>query len=808
MEQLVQDIRYAIRSIIKRPGFSAAAVLTLALGIGLNSGVLSVVDTVLLQPLPYPEPERLVSLWETQGGPEKDLVTPAAFTFWKEQSQSFESMAAYFHWLPNLSGAEKPETLLAARVSSSLFQLLAIEPLVGRIFTPAEDQGSAQPVAVLSHGLWQRAFGADPDVAGQTVQLDGQSYSILGVMPAAFRFPLHEQMMGQKISLWVPFKIEGGERTNRADHNFDVIARLTPGVPLKQAQAELNSLSARYQSLDPNPEARRGALAVPAKEQLVGHLRPTLALLLAAVACVLLIACANVVNLLMTSAVGRRKEIAIREALGAGRLRVARQFLIESMLLAIAGGLIGFLALRWGAGLLASLGPASIPRLADTAFNLRTAGFALAAALLAGLLSGALVVFSGREGKLHEVLSESGRRTSTAGPASSRMRGLLVVAEVALAVLLTVGAALLIRSTLKLQEVDSGFRAASVLTGWVFLPGYRYSEPQQAAAFYQRLFQRLEGLPGVDAAGGTTSLPLTDSEWVSGVEFESPSRDGENRTTAAFRVVAADYFQALEIPILQGRGFSRSDDAEAAPVAIINQSMAQRFWPQEDPVGKSIKIDAAGSKWWRIAGVVGSTRYKGPAVQPIAEVHVPHSQMPTNHLALTIRSSGGDPNGLVGLLRRELQALDADQAVFSLKAMNELQSEAVSEPRFRTFLLSLFSVLALLLAMLGIYGVLSFAVAQRTHEMGVRMALGADGGRLRRLVVMQGMKPVLIGMGLGLAAALGLVRLISSLLFGVSQYDPWAFAGVTALLLLAALLACYLPARRATRVDPVMAMRE
>lgn len=807
MEGLLQEFRHGLRLLARSPGFTAVAVLTLALGLGATISVFELINTVTLRPLPYSEPDQLFTLWESQDGTDRESLAPAEFAYWRARSKSLEKMAAYTYWLPSLTGVERPEALLAARVSAELFHLLDVEPFLGRVFSSEEDDPGGERVAVLGHGVWQRAFGSDRKVVGRQVRLGGEKYTIIGVMPSGFQFPLQEELPGQRVGLWVPLRLDSEELNNRADHYLDVVARLASGISPERADAEMRELSQRFEGEHPDPQSHHPMVLVPLQERLVGHLRPAFQILLGAVACVLLVACANVVNLLLVRVVGREKEIAIRAAVGATRLRLARSFVIESLLLATLGGVSGLLLAHWGLSLFVALNPASIPRIREISVDIRVLAFTLAISVLAGLVSGLTVVLTGGKPNLQESLKEGGFTTWGRGIAGKGIRSLLVVAEVALAVLLTVGAALLIQSYIRLQAVDPGFTTDNVLTCWIFHSDAKYQDPHRVVAFYRELLPRLESLPGVRSAGAVNSLPLTDSNLISGIELEgAQGRDGSNRSVAAFRVVSPDYFETLRIPLVRGRYFSAGDDSRNPEVVIINQAMARRLWPGQDPLGKRLKLDAANPAWRQIVGVVGSVHFAGPSREPGAEVYVPQAQNPLQQVSLVVRTAG-DPKDLIRAVRSEVLAIDRDQPIFDVRTMKELMAGSLAEPRFRTALVTLFSVLAFFLAILGIYGVLSYSVGQRTHEIGVRVALGAGAPEVLRMILGQGMRLTLVGVLLGLAGAFALTRVLSSLLFGVAAGDLATFAGVSLSVIAAAVVACFIPARRATRVDPLLALR-
>jgi len=816
----LQDLRYGARMLWKSPVVTLVAVAALALGIGANTAIFSVVNTVLLRPLPFAEADRLVMVWDTHPFALKlgyDYIPSSNGTFadFRQQSESFEQMAALDTWTVNLTGRNEPERIEGTQVSSSLFPLLRARPLLGRAFTPEEEKPGAARVVVMSHGLWQRRFGGDANILGQTVTLDGEKYEVVGVMPPDFTFPQNSGLpaffpFAQKTDLWTPWVLTEEQRQNRGSHHIAVIGRLKPGRTLQQAQAELGTIASRLEQQYPDDLKDFGVSVMPLHEQVIGKSRVAILVLLCVVAFVLLIACANVANLLLARAAARQKEVAIRTALGASRGRVIRQLLTESVLLSFIGGALGVLLAMWGVDLLIALSPGDIPRTGEIGIDARVLGFTFGVSLLTGLVFGLAPALQASKQDLHEALKEGGRGGTT-GPRRARVRSILIVFEVALALVLLVGAGLLVRSFFKLRNVSPGFDPENVLTLNVPLPGTRYKDGAQASAFYQRLIERLKALPGVEAVGAVSQLPLTGAEEIDGFDIEGRPgpASGADVQTADFRVVSTDYFRAMKIPLVSGRYFTEQDTAGAPGVIIIDETLARRFFPNEDPLGKRINEGGSPNRlgFLTIVGVVAGIKHSSLDAEPKPAMYVSYLQSHWLDMTLTVRAGGGGAENLAAAVRREVWALDKDQPVAGVQTLESLFAKAVAPQRFQMMLVGLFAAVALLLSVVGIYGVMAYAVTQRTHEIGIRMALGAQRGDVFKLLMSQGMAQALIGVAIGLAGAFALTRLMSSLLFGVSATDPLTFAGVSLLLSSVALLACYVPARRATKVDPMVALR-
>ncbi|HEV2915193.1 MAG TPA: ABC transporter permease [Pyrinomonadaceae bacterium] len=811
MSTFWQDLRYGARMLLRKPGFTLVAVITLALGIGANTAIFTVVNAVLLRSLPYPQPEQLVRIGGTNLQRNKTLGTmsPQDFYDWRDRNTVFESIAAYDSWSPSLTGTGEPERLAAGRVSASFFNVLKSEPALGRSFLPTEEQRGNQMVAVLSYGLWQRRFGADPKIVGRQIMLNSVGYTVVGVMPRDFESPQFSGIGFEQPELWAPFAPDLTQWSRSGRAVDAAIARLKAGVSLEQAQAEMHLIARQLQQQYPEENAGEDVSLASLHGQLVGKIRSALLVFLVAVGFVLLIACANVANLLLARAAARQREMAIRTALGAGRYRIVRQLLTESLLLSALGGLLGLLLALWATDYLVALGSDSIPRLGSIGLDLRVLSFTTALTFLTGIAFGLAPAISTSNPDLNETLKEGGR-TSTGGAGRQRVRSLLVVSEIALSLLLLIGAGLLIKSFMRLQRVDPGFDPRNVLSMSIFLPGTKYPEESQHVAFFDQLDERAASLPGVEAVGMVSNLPVsgnfdTVSFYIEGQPVPAPANvpDVERYT------INSDYFRAMGIPLLSGRPFGAQDRADAPAVAIIADTAARRFWPNESPIGKRIKLgslDNPERPWISIVGVVGDVRHYGLDIAPEPQLYLPHRQNPTQFMTLVVRSTG-NPEGQIAAVREQVWAIDRDQPVFNIKPMESFVAESIAPRRFTMLLLGLFATVALVLAIIGLYGVMSYAVTQRTHEIGVRMALGAQGSDVLKMIVGHAMTLVMIGVVTGLVAAFALTRVISSFLYGVSATDAWTFVAVPLLLCAVAAAASYLPARRATKVDPMVALR-
>jgi len=807
MGSIWQDIRYGLRTLLKARGFTAAAVLALALGIGINTAIFSIVNGILLRPLPYADPSRLVSLAEVNPaeGPDPYPVSAPNYADWAGQARSFEGLAAYRAGSSasfSLASGGGPEWVQGVGVSAGLFPVLGVNPSLGRFFQPDEDAPGSNTVVILSHGLWQRRFGADPDIVGKALTLSGKSYSVVGVMPAGFEFPVQPS----KAELWVPLALGKDDLAEemRGMHKLSVVGRLRPGADLEGARAEMNTVSARLQQQYPETNTGKSAHVVSLHEHVVGNIRTPLLLLLGAVGCVLLIACANVANLLLARATVRQKEVALRTALGASRLRVVRQLLTESAVLALLGGALGLLFAALATELLVAVSPADIPRLGAVGIDARVLAFTLAVSLLTGVVFGLAPAVQSSKADLNEMLKEGGGKGS-AGGGRGRVRSALVVSEVALALLLLIGAGLLIKSFMLLQQSDPGFDGRNVLTVRVPLPESKYSEPPKARAFYQSLLERVKALPEVQHAAVTTSIPLTGWNTVFGFEIPGRPAPPPGKTLEAeFIAVSPEYHQAMGIRLLRGRHFSDHDRKEAPGVVIVNEAMARRHWPGEDALGQQIRIGPAARQ---IVGVVADVKQEGLAAEATEQMYAPVNQVPSPPSKTLVVRSSSDPTGLVAAIRRAVLEVDPEQPTTNVRTMEQVTAQSIAQPRLYMTLLGVFGAVALLLAAIGIYSVLAYSVTQRTRELGIRMALGARPLEIVRLVVSQGMLLTGAGIALGLAAAYLLSRTLSSLVYGISPTDATIFAAVPAALGAVALVACYIPARRATRISPVTALR-
>lgn len=809
MGTLIQDLRYGFRLLLKHPGFTLVAVITLALGIGANSAIFSVVNAVLLRPLPYRDSERLVMI--NHDYPQLQLrasVSAYGYRHYRDRAGSFENLTAFSGRSFSLTGRGEPERLAAMAVTPSFLSTLGAAPAQGRDFLPEEDQPGQNQVVVLSHGLWQRRFGGDGALLGQTITLDGEVYTVVGIMPAHFQFG---REIGSNVDLWTPAVFTPEQLSpDRLTWEFlQVIGRLKPDVSYREAQAELDLIADNLRG-EYMPEADRsnwGLVLEPLQERLVGELRPALWMLLGAVGFVLLIACANVANLLLARAGARQKEIAIRKAIGASRWRILRQLLAESVLLSLLGGGVGLLFAFWGVGLLAGFEQIHIPRAHEIGLDGSVLVFTTVVSLLTGVLSGLAPGLQRSAVHLQETLKEGGR-TGSAG-ARQGLRSALVTFETALALVLLIGAGLLIKSFQRLQDVDPGFRAGNVLSMHLALPESKYREPQELDNFYKQLLEEVRGLPGVESAGAISTLPL--SGFGSSGSFQIEGRvlpPGESSPHGARWRATPGYFETLRIPLLRGRFFTDEDTAESPGVVIIDENLARKYWPGEDPLGKRLGFEGGldSPRWREIVGIVGHVKHEALEGESRAQYYIPQSQSPQRHLFLVARSSG-DPASLTGAVRGSIRKLDPDLPAALVRSMEQMVSDSLARRRFSTLLLGIFAFIALGLAAVGIYGLTSYSVSQRTHEVGIRMALGAGKGEILAMVVRQGMVFTVAGVVIGLAGALGLTRFLSGLLFGVQPTDPLTFLTVSLFLLAVALLACLIPARRATRLDPMAALR-
>lgn len=815
MKAFRQDLRYGARILVKNPGFTLVAILALVLGIGANSAIFSVVNAVVLRPLPYAKSDQLVLIGGNLHRAGFDQLSASApeFTDYRQQTKLFEYIAAYYLSGFNLTGLDEPERLQGASVSAALFPLLGIQPEIGRAFREDEDLLGHDQVAVISHSLWQRRFGLDPSISGRTIVLDGKPVTIVGVMPPSFSFPDPE------IQIWKPiaFDPELLTENNRGSHFLTVIARIKDGVTFAQAQSEIATISSRMSQDHRNVYKSTGfsAKIYSLQEQIIGDARLALFVLLAAVGFVLLIACANVANLLIAKVAGRSKEVAIRSALGASRARIISQFLTESLLLASLGGAFGLMLAWWGVKVLVQLGPSDLPRLAEVNLDPRVLLFTTATSVLTGLLFGLVPALHASRPGLLETLKQGGRTSSERTP--RRLRGALVIAEFSLALVLLIGAVLMIRSFSKLHQVDPGFRPENLVTFRVVLPRAKYSTFQQQAAFYQQAMQRIGSTPGIVAAGATNILPFSGFSSDRSLLIEGrPVAPGEPHPDEQLRFISPNYFKAMGAPLLEGRDFTDRDASGTPRVAIVDQSMAERYWPSNSAVGKRIAYAGVREnkpEWIEIVGVAKNIKYEGVDSKDNPQIYLPCYQplftdinwrMPP--LFLVVRSASPIA-GAIANIRAEVAAIDKDQPLSDVKTMQQRMGDSVARQFFSMLLLGLFATLAMVLALVGIYGIMSYSVSQRTNEIGVRLALGAQTRDIIKLVVREGMVLAVAGVLVGIAGAAALTRLMATLLFNVSALDPFTFAVVPILLAIVAFVACYVPARRATKVDPMVALR-
>ncbi len=810
MESQIKDIRYGVRSLLKHPGFTCIAVLTLALGIGANTAIFSVVNAVLLRMLPFREPDRLVMVWEDASfaGFPRNTPAPANYADWKSQNQVFEEMAALDQRSFNLTGDGEPEKIEANGVTANFFGLLGIKPILGRVILPEEDKPEANKVVMLSYSLWQQRYGGDRGVVGRELLLNGEKYTVVGVMPAGFQF------MESRIGLWVPIAFTSETLTQRGSHYLIVVARTKPGVTLAQANADIHTIQQRIARDHPDQAGRLSAFVMPLREQLAGDVRRPLLVLLVAVGFVLMIACANIANLSLSRAASRRREIAVRAALGASRVHIVRQLLVESLLLATAGGVCGLVLASWSFAFLQRLIPDGLALSTKLTLDLPVLGFTLLLALLTAVVFGLVPAFQASKTDLNEALKQGGGRTGL-NAGGNRLRSIMVVTEVALALVLLVGAGLLIQTFLKLRDQYSGLRPENVLTLRTVLPRSKYPEQPQRAAFYKQVLERVKSLPGVVSAGYATSIPLawkggTSGFFPEGRTVERVSAEGLSYD-ANHRQVSADYLKTMGIPLLRGRSISDGDDERALPVAIINETMARQYWPGEDAIGKRFKLgdpeDDIPSI--TIVGVAGDVRQMGVDEPVKAEMYIPYRQIKDQQWYaprdLVIRTAV-DPLSIVAAARNEIHKVDPAQPISNIRTMDEVLGEETASRRLGMTVLTIFAALALLLATLGIYGVVAYFVVQHTQEIGVRVALGAQRRDILGLVLGKGMTLTLLGVGIGLGVAFALTRLMASLLYGVGTTDPLTYATIALLLTAVAFVACYLPARRATKVDPMVAL--
>jgi predicted permease len=804
LDQLAQDLRYGARGMWRTPAFTAVAVMALALGIGASTAIFSVVNAVLLRPLAYKDSDRLVTILHHGSDP----VAAANYIDWRDQSRSFEAVGAAEYWSPNLTGSDPPEHLYGLKLAQSLMPMLGVEPLLGRLFIAGEDQKGAEHEVVLSYRLWQRRFASDRNVLGKAVTLNGEAYTVIGVMPREFKFA---PFWATHAELWVPLAF-GENIHNRGGNSLRIFARLKPGVELKQARAEMGTITARLERQYPG--TNRDVVVTPLKENVVGKIETPLLVLLGAVGFVLLIACANVAHMLLARAAARQREIAVRAALGARRGRVVRQFLTESLLLAAMGAAGGFLLALGGTHALVALSPANIPQVETVTMDARIIIFMLGVTLLTSMAFGLAPAMQASVVNPTDALKEGGRGGSD-GIRRNRLRSFLVASEFALALMLLIGAGLMIRSFLALQSIDPGFNPHHVLSMVVSVAGSKEAELNRRGIFYRQLLDRVRTLPGVESVGGINHLPLAGDiwGWSFTIEGRPKPRPGES-PMAVYRVAMPGYFRTMRLPLVRGRDIAATDDTSAEGVVIINERAAASYWPGEDPIGKRITFDDKPT-WLTVIGVAKNAKQNDWAAPPYPEAYLAALQNRDflgeagSHIAyitLVVRTAG-DPGAQANAVKNTVWSFDRNLPVSEVLTMDAVVADANAQPRFEMLLLAVFAAVALALAAVGIYGVMSYSVSRRTHEIGIRLSLGASRADVLRLVVRQGMVLALAGSVAGLVGALLLSRLMTNMLYGVRPTDPLIFAGVAVVLGLVALVATYVPARRATRIDPMVALR-
>ncbi len=804
-----QDVRFALRVFARNPGFFAIAVAALALGIGANTAIFSVMNEVLLADPPYREPDRLVMVWEhnRRRNQPMNVISPANFLDWRDQNGVFEQIAAFRDAPVNLTGVDDPEQIGGMAVTPNFFSLLGVVPARGRTFTEDDGKTDAPSVVVLSWGIWQRRFGSDQEIVGKSVKLNGNDYAIIGVMPPDFGFFVKQaSFFGKPAELWLPQKFSPQARV-RMGRSMSAIARLKPDVSVERAQNEMNIIGSRLEQQYPDFNKNWGINLVPLNRQLTGEVRTPLLLLAGAVGFVLLIACANVANLLLARAATREKEIALRSALGAGRSRILRQMLTESVVLAIAGGIAGLLLAVWGVNALLALAPERLLQVQSAQLDWRVLAFTTAVAIFTGILFGLIPALVLSRTQLSQTLKEGGQ--AVGGSGSHRLRSVFVVVEVALSVILLVGAGLLVRSLVRLQSVDPGFDSKNLLTVRISLPGSRYREDHQVIGFFQQLLGKVKTLPGVRDVSANAFPPFAGPGSATGFTIEGrPNPPAGESFVTDVRVITPNYFQTMAIPMKKGRTFTEAEATQMKHVVVINESLAREYFPNEDPIGRRITISMKDENLpSEIVGIVGDVKHAGLDSPVRAMVYWPHAELAFSFMTLLVRTDV-DPLSIVPAIQREVQAIDRDQPITDVRTMEALLARSTARSRFATVLLVIFAGLAVLLASVGVYGVMSYSVAQRRREMGIRLSLGATRSDVVGLVVRQGLTLTVIGIGLGLTVAAFLSHLVlSTLLFGVGARDPGTFAGTAMLLLAVSLLACYLPASRASKTDPISALR-
>ncbi len=814
------DIRYGLRQLIKHPAFTIIAILTLGLGIGANTAIFSVVNAVLLKPLPFPQPDQLIAVGMTdtrqKGETNLNSLSYPDFFDFRDQNRTLASSAVYRDRAFALTSEAGATSLRGQKVSAEFFDVLGIKPKMGRAFVRDDDEaggGQGGFKVIISHDFWQKHFGGDANVIGRTVTLDRREYNVIGVMPAGFQFPIQNDPIDFYVSIAEDAANPDGSQPQtkqRGNHSLQAIARLKPGATVAQAQSDLAAIAAELTRQYPDSNTHFGVLTKPLREEMIGDVRTALYILFGAVVCVLLIANANVANLLLARASARGKEIALRAAMGASRVRIIRQLLTESVLLSGLGGLFGLLLAKWGTDALVKTVPQNIPRISDIQLDASVLVFTLLVSLITGVVFGLVPAWQASHVDLNSSL-KSGTRTGGGGEGKGRVRNALIMAEVAVALVLLISAGLLIQSFARLGRVQPGLRTDRLLTARVGLPDVTYPKNENIIAFFDQFMPRVRAIPGVESASAILPLPLSGSNMVTSFDSEdNPLPEGQ-RPGAPIRIITTDYFKTTGIPVRQGRVFDERDRFESAPVVIVNERFVQKYFPGQNVIGKRIQpgfaADDTGEKWREIVGVVGNVKHLSLKNEDSPEMYVPHTQIPFQVMSIVIRTKVSDPNAITNSLRKELAAMDASIPLTSVRVFEEYISRSLARPRFNTLLLSIFAGVALVLTAIGIYGVLAYSVAQRTSEIGIRIALGAGKSSIFRLIVGQAMTLVGISLVLGVAGAFAATRLLNSLLFGVGASDPGTFAGIVLLVSVVAFIAAWLPARRATRVDPIIALR-
>lgn len=811
-ESLSRDVVYGVRMLLKNPGVTVAALISLMLAIGANTLIFSALNAVLLTPLPYAEPDRLVLVWggDPASRQPRDNRDQISFTDAEDfrHSRSLAGLTVFTDWMPALTGSGEPERIPAMQVGDGYFELLQAKPLLGRTFLPEEQQEGKDFVVVLSHGLWQRRFGGDPGIVGKNLTLNGRSYAVVGVMPPDLQSLPAPSLVERPAELYRPVA-ERYTDEERDSRHLRALARLAPGATVEEAQAETSAIAARLARDFPKSNTNRGTHVVSLREDTIGPVRPALLILLGAVAALLLIACANIGNLLIARATSREREVAIRTTLGATRGRITRQFLIESLILSLTGGALGLVLAIWGRQAFEAFGPGFLPTSRGFEIDGRVLAFTAGVSLLASLLFGAVPALRAARASLGRALKQ-GSQGSGDGPDRGRLRALLVIAEIAMALVLVACAALLIRSVSRLTAVDPGFDPAGRLTLKVWLPSARYGTGSEQTAFYDRVLAKMETLPGVDAAGLVSTLPLGDFDRVS-IDAEGLAIPEGQEPDVDRYIVTPGYLSTMGIPLKAGRGFTTGDRETTAPVVLVSETLARQLWPGRSALGLRVRMPNGGPReewpWRTVVGIVKDVKQYALDRENTPQMYLPQAQVPTNYMTLVVRTRNGDPTALAAPVREAIRSLDPDQAVFDVQTMEEILMGSIALRRFAMILLGGFAGLALVLAAVGIYGVMAYSVSRRTREVGIRMVLGAQRNDVLLLILGRGLLLASCGLGIGLAAALGTTRLMSALLFEVSPTDPFTFAAITLLLATVALAACYLPASRVLELDPLEALR-